>query len=173
MDKVCTELYTGATWHGRMANEFRKNGLRGFARWAEAEARGDFKSRACLEKLLCDNLDYCPVIDTTNATKAVMFEISGVQGLKPTLEKWYHNEKEFIDILTQAVRESTTINMSIYKELCGILEEVQAEAMRVKMCDKRLNIAGYNGHDIGIVSYLLHEHFEKTPDDRYVNVNLG
>jgi len=173
MDEICTALFDGELYHERAGNEFRKSALRGFGRWCDAESKGDYESRVCLEKLLRDRLSYAPVIDTANAQKSTSFTINGIQGLKPALEMWLKREEEFAETLTEAVRMAATVDICIYKELCCLLDEVQTEAMRVRLCGMRLDLSGWNGHDVGIVSYLLHEHFEKHPDDKYVNVNLG
>jgi len=173
MDKVCTELFIGEIWHERAGNEFRKTGLRGWGRWADAEAHGDMKTRLCIEKLLRDYCDYAVTIDATDAQRAMAYTMNGATALKSTLELWHKREIEFIDILNKAIMSSAINNISIYKELVRLADEVQGEATRVKMCMKRLELAGYNPHDIGIVSMILHKHYEDNPHDQTGNVNLG
>ena len=173
MDKVCTSLFEGEVWHGRSANECRKIAVRGFGRWHDSEAECDMKSRLCLEKLLRDRLGYATSVDTSVAAKPAAYSINGASGLKNHLEAWMRREEEFAETLSEAVRMAATVDICIYKELCCLAEEVQSEAMRVKMCGMRLDMAGWNGHDIGIVSMILHKHFEEHPHDKYVNVNIG
>jgi len=173
MNSVCTELLAGEVYHSRTANEFRKIALRGFGRWADAEARGDMKSRLCLEKQLRDKLGYAPVVDVSKLANEVNASFSNVSELPAILQKWIDREKEFAKTLTQAMRLAAEIDVEIYRELIELTNEVQTEAFRVKLCGMRLELAGWNGHDIAIVSKLLHHHFEEHPDDKYVNVNLG
>ncbi|MCL2619361.1 MAG: hypothetical protein FWD97_00315 [Defluviitaleaceae bacterium] len=45
--------------------------------------------------------------------------------------------------------------------------------MRVRFLIKRLELAGWNGHDIGVVSTIIHCHFEEHPHDKYININIG
>jgi len=173
MNRICTELLAGEIYHSRAANEFRKIALRGFGRWAESEARGDMNSRVCLEKLLRDKLGFAPTVDTSSLSNEARVAFANISELPSILQKWIDREKEFSKILTQAMKMAAEIDVEIYRELIELTNEVQTEVFRVKLCGVRLELAGWNGHDLGIVSTILHEHFEKHPDDKYVNVNLG
>ncbi|MCL2071564.1 MAG: hypothetical protein FWH07_04940 [Oscillospiraceae bacterium] len=173
MDEICSELFIGEHYHERCANEFRKIGLRGFGRWCDCESKGDYCSRVALEKLLCDRLDYSPRINTAGIDKALTVQIGDLSALKSTLESWYNREADFITILNKAVELSRSVDISIYGALCELLEEVQTEKTRVKMLNKRLELKGYDGHDVGQVSKELHKYFEANPDDKTLDYNVG
>jgi hypothetical protein len=175
MDEVVTGLATGEMWHEKAANEFRKIGVRGFGRWSDAESKGDYKSRVCLEKLLRDYMDYSPMIDMAKVAESATMSMGGMQDLKKVLQYWYAQEMKYLEALNMAFPMAAQMNICIYKELVCLTEEVQNEAMRVKLCINRLDLAGWAGHDIGVVSMILHEFFESHEGDdlRYINVNLG
>ena len=173
MNQICGALLEGEIWHGKAGNECRKIALRGFGRWHDSEARCDMETRLCLEKLLRDKLGYAPTPDVSGAVRSASMALSGVGELPAHLQSWQNREKAFAATLTKAMRMAAEIDIDIYKELIALTGEVQGEAMRVRLCGARLELAQWSSHDIGIVSMILHKHFEEHPDDKYINVNLG
>jgi len=173
MDRVCTCLLEGELWHQRSANLMRMAALRGFGRWHDSEGYCDAETRVCLEKLACDRLGHEIELDINVAAPAVSYSIGGSADLPRHLQQWVAREEKFIPVLNDAVRMAAGTDVCLYKDLICLAEEVQAEAMRVKIVEKRLALAQWGGHDIGIVSMILHEHFEEHPHDKYINVNLG
>ena len=89
-----------------------------------------------LEKILSERLDYAPEIDTSEIASVVGFTIKEPAALKEHLMSWKHNEMEFAQELTEAVRMAAMIDMCVYDELTCILEAVQAEIMRIKLLKK-------------------------------------
>ncbi|MCL2056588.1 MAG: hypothetical protein FWH02_05115, partial [Oscillospiraceae bacterium] len=87
--------------------------------------------------------------------------------LKDYLKSYIHREMDFTKVLNEAVRMSTTIDMEIYSELCCILSGVQEEIFRVKQIYERLELGGWSGHDIMVVSRLLHKHHESHDNMDY------
>jgi len=171
MDCVASDLYHGATWHGMAAPQMYKIGLRGFAHLHTYNAHHDFcklygskSGEGGLLKILSDRLDMYPEIDASDIPKALAVSLNSPADLKPHLEMWCKNEEEFAHILTESVRKSATIDMCVYNELTCILSAVQEEIMRVKILKKRLALADYSGHDLGVVSLMLHRHFEHSPE---------
>lgn len=65
------------------------------------------------------------------------------------------------------------IDPEIYDNLCCLWAETSMEAKRAKMLYKRCELAGWNGHDEGIISMIIHHFYEKHPKDKEGNVNLG
>jgi hypothetical protein len=173
MDNVCTSFLEGELWHERSANECRKISFRGGGRWHEAEAYGDFENRLCIEKILRDRLNYAPNIDMNAAARAVTYTLTDIRGLQQHFEAWLKREEMFIQTLGEAVRQSALIDIEIYNKLCEMLKEVQTETMRVMLCGKRLEMAGWNTHDIGVCSMIIHKYYEEHPHCQEGNVNLG
>ena len=173
INQVCTDMFTGEHYHEQCANQFRKVGLRGFGRWCDCESRGDYESRVCLEKLLCDRLDYFPKINTSGINSALSYQISGAKDLKAALEAWYNMETDCIATLNKAVELARTVDICVYNKLCCMLDEVQNEKSRVKMMNKRLELKNYDGHDVAQVSKELHKYFEENPDSRDLDFNVG
>ena len=171
LDCISTDLFTGAAWHLRAANQMRKIGMRGFARIHDYGSCHDHKKRICLEKLLCDRLDYEPVIDVSDAGHVTSFAIDPSK-LKSHFEMWHANESEFAKYLIEAVRKAAHEDICVYNELTCILNAVQEEIMRIKFIIKRLDVGGWSGHDIGVVNMVIHEHMEKHPD-KGLDFNLG
>ena len=175
INSICSSLFEGEIWHERSGGECRKIAVRGWGRWHDHEAKGDMCSRMCIEKLLRDKCDYSPTIDVGVATRAMSYSIPAVGSLKEHLTSWIAREEQFINTLNQAIKIAATVDIDIYKCLIDLTAEVQAEKMRVNLCVKRLDVGQWGGHDISIVSMILHEFFEKNDGDdlKYVNVNLG
>lgn len=92
MDEVCSRLAYGAFWHKRLASQLRKIANRGEGRWFQGEGEGDFCNSGELEKLLGDNLDIYPDIETVKLAEAVSFTLNTVQELKPLLMGWIKRE---------------------------------------------------------------------------------
>lgn len=173
MDAVCSQLAYGAFWHKRLASQLRKIANRGEGRWFQDESVGDFCNSSELEKILGDNIDLYPEIDTSKLSEAVSFNINSAQELKPLLMDWIKREYGFAHILCKAVRMAAEIDPEIYSKLCCLWEETSMEAKRAKLLYKRCELAGWNGHDEGIISMIIHHFYEKNPGDKEGNVNLG
>lgn len=174
MSEISTYLWEGEAWHEKAANECRKLALRGFGRWHEAEGCYDAKERYCLDKLMRDKLDMSPMVDIAKLDRALQYMMTGgADGLKAHFHMWMEREHAFIDTLNAAIKMSGEIDMEIYKKLCCLVDEVQNESMRVKMVEMRLAMAGYNGHDLGVTSMVLHKYFECEYDGGKIDFNLG
>jgi len=174
LDCVSTDLFTGSAWHLRAANQMRKIGLRGFGRWHEQGSCHDHKKRICLEKFLIDRLDYIPNISISSAGDAVSLSMESAADIKPHLVHWLANEQEFFKVLAEAVRMAASVDMCVYEKLACILSGVENECMRIKFCMKRLELTNYGGHDLGIISMIIHDWLEKNegnPDA--LDWNLG
>ena len=179
LDCVCSDLFGGNIWHGMVAAQMYKIGLRGFGRMHQYQAHHDFEKlygakngTGGLLKILVDRLGYTPSIDTSEAVNTVRVSITGPADLKDHLHNWCESEKEFAKILTMAVRQAAGVDMCIYNELACILTCVQEEIMRLKLLKKRLEIGGMNGHDLMRISKDLHEHYENHAA-MGMDVNLG
>ena len=168
MDHICSELIKGELWHVAAANEFRKIALRGFARWNESEAIGDLKSRMCIEKLLRDRLSYTPIISIENPS--VLW--TSYKDLPEILHKWVAREKDFAEYITSAIGMARDIDIAIYKELISLADEVQNEAMRIKLCGMRLELANFDGHDIGRVNVIIHDYYDQSPECQKADFNI-
>jgi len=164
LDCISTDLFIGAAWHLRAANQLRKMGLRGFARLHEYGSCHDHKKRLCLEKLVCDRLHYAPKIDVSDAEHVTSFVLSDPGKLKPHLEMWRDNEREFAKYLAEAVKLAAGEDMCVYNELVCILDGVQDEVFRIETLLKRLELGGWSGHDLATISRQLHIHFEHHPE---------
>lgn len=175
LDNICTYLTEGENWHRRSANECRKNMLRGWGRWHDAEGICDAKSHFAIAKIAIDSpaISYEPAVDLQTSMRAVSYTIPyGPEGLKRHHEQWLDRENRFIAIINMAIQESRNIDLCLYEELLCLGKEVQNEAMRVKMVEGRITLANYNGHDIGILSMVLHSYFEAY-DGGVIDFNLG
>lgn len=173
LDEITTYLWVGEAWHEKAANENRKIAIRGVARWHEAEGMCDAKERVCLEKLVRDKLGYAPMVDMSMVDKAYKYTLNNPQEFKSHFTMWIDREKKFIECLNAAISMAGAVDMELYKKLCGMVDEVQNEAMRVKMVHDRLELAGWNGHDIGVCSMILHKYFECEYDGGMIDFNLG
>lgn len=173
MDEITTYLWEGEAWHEKAANETRKISIRGVGRWHEAEGCYDAKERVCLEKLFRDKLGYAPMVDMASVDKAYKYTMTGPQDFKNHFQIWIDREKKFIECLDAAIAQAGMVDMELYKKLCCLVDEVQNEAMRAKMVHDRLELSGWNGHDIGVVSKWLHEYFEKEYDGGKIDFNIG
>lgn len=172
-DAICTRLGYGALWHKRLASQLRKIGIRGEGRKFNVEGEGDYCNSAELEKLLGDNIDYYPEINTSEYQKAVSFTLDSVAEFKPLLHEWIKEEKAFAKLINKAVRYAAEDDAEIYENLCCLWKETSVEAKRAKLLYKRLELAGWNGHDLAVVSMIEHYYYEKHPHDKEGNVNLG
>ncbi|MCL2081611.1 MAG: hypothetical protein FWH16_05900, partial [Oscillospiraceae bacterium] len=107
-----------------------------------------------------DRIDQIPMLHADGIVKAMSYSMNGGAQLKEHLKMYVNREKEFERCLIDAVRASVTVDMDIYKELCCILSKAQEEIFRVKQISERLDLGGWNGHDIARVSKDLHKHHE-------------
>jgi len=179
LDCIASELCRGAMWHGAAAPQMDKIGLRGFGRMHAYQSHHDFcklygdkTGTGGLLKILCDRLEYCPNIDTEDFAAAVRVAINSPADVKQHLHAWKESEKEFAHYLTEAVRMAASIDMCLYNELACILSAVEEEIMRIKILRKRLDLGGWDGHDLARISKDLHNHYEHHAD-LGMDVNLG
>lgn len=174
LDDICTYLYCGTHWHLKAANACRKVLVRGFGRWHDCEAKGDFCQLERLEKVMQDKLGYMPHIDMEMVSKAEMYTMNTMEDFKNHFKLWERNEMELIECLNQAIHASRTIDIQTYKELMCLTDEVQDEKMRASMVKDSLAFGGWNGHDISVKSKWIHEYFEhQHKDGEDININLG
>lgn len=173
LDAISCYLWEGEAWHEKTANECRKIGVRGWGRWHEAEGCYDAKERYCLDKLIRDKLNYAPHIDVDMIDKALNYSMSSMADFKGHHNIWIDREESFIKCLNKGIKLSSEFDMELYGKLCCLINEVQNEAMRVKMVMMRMDIGGWSGHDIGICSMILHEYFECKYDGGAIDFNLG
>lgn len=174
IDEIATYLYAGAHWHLRAANFSRKNLVRGFGRWHDCEAKGDFCELEKLEKVVGDKLGYMPHVDMQMVTKAESYTMNDMNAFKAHFDIWEHNETELIECLNHAIHKSRTIDIQIYQALMCLEREVQDERMRACMAKDSLAFGGWSGHDISVKSKWIHEYFEKEHHDgEDININLG
>jgi hypothetical protein len=173
IDAVCMHLYSGSLFHQRAANQVRKIGIRGIARWQENASCCDLLERQCLEKLLTDRLDYQPNIDLSGTQKAMTYTLKGPQDFKGMFDEWIHREEEYIEDILPAMKMAVDYDICVYDKLCKLLENVQDEVFRVRLLKKRLESAGWNAMDIMEVSRIIHDHFDKHTSSSDLNINLG
>lgn len=173
LNDIATYLWVGEAWHEKTANECRKIGIRGWGRWHEAESHYDGQERCALNKLMCDKLDYAPDVDMGMVDKAIKYTMSSAADFKVHHQVWLDREEHFILCLNNAIKLSPEFDMELYRKLCCMVDEVQNEAMRVKLVVMRLDLAGWNGHDIGVCSKWLHEYFEKEYSGGVIDINIG
>ena len=173
LNDVCTYLAEGEAWHMRVANQCRKLHIRGLGRWHEAEACGDFKHRECLEKLLMDNCKIETDIEPARIVDSMTTKFNGMSDFKQHFFTWAEREELLISALSTAIDESRLENIELYHKLCCIQKEVQNERMRAEWAYHRLDLAGWNGHDIGVVSMIIHSYFEKEYDGGLIDFNIG
>ena len=174
IDKIATYLYAGAHWHLRAANYSRRNLIRGFGRWHDCEAKGDFCALVKLEKVINDKLGYMPAVDMHLVSSAEAYIMNDANAFRVHFDLWEKNETELVDCLNRAIHEARTIDIQIYKELMCLAEEVQNEIMRAGMAKDSLAFGGWNPHDISIKSMLIHKYFEEEHSEgNEININLG
>jgi len=164
LDKIVSYLERGSHWHRQIANELRKPSLslRGFGRWHECEAKGDYSSIVCIEKIVRDKLNYDPKIDVSMIDQANNYMVNSVEDFKASFELWISNEKALVECLNKAVNASRTVDIQLYKDLMCLTDEVQCEIMRAGMAKSRLDAANWGSHDLYICSMMLHKHFEDS-----------
>lgn len=173
LNKIVTYLSEGEYWHEKAAGECRKMAIRGWGRWHESEAICDAKSRICLEKLLRDKLSFAPEIDMAMVDHASKYIMNGAADFKTHHKLWIEREERLIECLNKAIELSRSVDMELYKELCCLLDEVQNEAMRVRLAHSSLDLGGWNGHDISVKSKWIHEYFEKEYSGGKIDLNIG
>lgn len=174
LDDICTYLYCGMHWHIKAANASRKILVRGFGRWHDCEAKGDFCCLKKLKKIVQDKLGYDPKVDMQMVSKAEAYTMNNLEDFKNHFRIWENNEMELIGCLNKAIHASRTIDIQIYKELMCLAKEVQDEKMRACMVKDSLAFGGWNTHDISIKSMIIHKYFEHEHEDGgEININLG
>lgn len=172
LDEICAYLWEGEAWHGKMANESRRMHVRGVGRWHEAEACDDYKSRVCIEKILCDKLHrYCtPDVDISSVYK---MELKNMDAFKKHFGEWIQREERFIMVLSQALPLAATHDIELYKELMCLLDEVQNEKMRAQFFVDRVGMKDWDMHDLGVVSMEIHDYFENHYNGGKIDFNIG
>lgn len=173
LDEIATYLAEGEAWHRTAANECRKLFVRGWGRWHEAEAQCDEKSQICLAKLARDMLQYAPVIDSSFLVRANAYTIKDLDAFKLHHNQWIEREQMLIMALNNAIEQSRAIDIKVYHFLCDLAEEVQNEKMRVELVKGRMGLSAWNGHDIGVVSMVLHKYFECEYKGGEIDFNIG
>jgi hypothetical protein len=174
LDKIGTYLDAGCHWHLQAANASRKMLIRGFGRWHDCEAKGDFCELEKLKKVVQDKLGHDIKIDMDIVTKAEAYTMNNMEDFKNHFKIWDNNESELIECLNHAIHESRTIDIQIYKCLMALEDEVQDEVMRARMAKDSLAFGGWNPHDISVKSMLIHKYFEhEHKDGGDININLG
>jgi hypothetical protein len=166
---IATYLTDGYIWHKRMANMIRKAGIRGVARWHDCEACGDAKELECLEKILGDRFGFYTVAVLMPESVTANFT-----DLKTHFAAWVQREQRLIDALNYAINEMRDTDACLYDKLFCMFHEVQDEVIKVKLVERRLEFAGWNAHDVGICSMIIHKYFEKDyKQGEDINFNLG
>lgn len=174
LDHICSYLAMGEMWHRKAANECRKLALRGFGRWHEAESCGDADSLTCLSKLVMDKLMYAPKLDMQMVGKAESYSMNNIGDFKAHFSMWSENESELIECLNKAINLSRAMDIELYNKLCHITDEVQNEKMRIRLAHDRLNLGGWQGHDLGVVSMVMHSYFQNEhKQGSMIDLNLG
>lgn len=185
LNDINSFLMEGEAWHKRSAGELRKNFIRGWGRWHEAEACFDEKFGLEFSKLCGDipNIKLIVSADLSIIQKANNYTIKDIvnletekfdpEPLKEHHKAWRAREQRFINALNYAISIAGSVNAELYKYLYCMLEEVQNEEQRVAMVQGRLCLAGYSGHDIGICSMLIHKYFECDYDGGKIDFNIG
>jgi hypothetical protein len=174
LDEIATYLYAGVHWHMRAANYSRKNLIRGFGRWHDQEAKGDFCTLIKFEKVVSDKLGHIPAVNMEMVDMAEAYVMSSNQDFKAHFKTWENRERDFSDCLNEAIREARGVDIQIYNELICLQKEVQDEIMRARMARDSLDFGGWNPHDISVKSKWIHEYFEHTHQDGgEININLG
>lgn len=174
INEIATYLSEGEIWHRKVANELRKlPNKRGFARMHEAESKYDQKEHLKYDKLIRDNLKYAPVVDMNYVSKAESYSIVDLNGFKQHFKTWYSRENAFLQSINSAIKIASGEDMELYHCLCCLAKEVKNESTRSQWIYDGLEDTGWNGHDIRIVSYLLHNYFEKEYDGGIIDWNIG
>jgi hypothetical protein len=173
IDAICSYLSAGSHWHRKAANASRKIGIRGFGRWHDCEAEGDFCCLEKLNKIVFDKLKHEPVINMEMSVNAEGYTMNSLDCFKRHFKLWVSNENELIDRLNDAIHHARTVDMQIYNCLVGLCDEVQSEIMRATMARDSLDFAGWNPHDISVKSRWIHEYFEHEHEGGDININLG
>ncbi|MCL2776052.1 MAG: hypothetical protein FWD71_22320 [Oscillospiraceae bacterium] len=174
LDDIASYLYRGVHWHTKAANYSRENLIRGFGRWHDAEAKGDFCALQNLEKIAGDKLGHIMTVDMAMVSKAESYVMPDINAFKAHFDIWERNEKEFIDCLNEAIELSRCIDIQIYQELICMAKEVQDEIMRACMAKNSLAFGGWSAHDISMKSMIIHKYFEtEHKDGGEININLG
>jgi len=169
MDHIASDLVFGALWHEAAASESRRIALRGIARWNNCEALDDFKSFQCLNKLLIDRCNYTPKIEI----QIPSVQWSSYKDLPQILQKWEVWETGFAGTITQAFALARDIDVEIYKFLMCLAGEVQNEASKVRIVDKRLAMVGYDAHDVARCNQIMHHFFEhEAKGDGDIDFNI-
>ena len=173
LDKIVSYLSCGEAWHRRVANECRKLGVRGMGRWHDAEAVGDQKILSALQKELRDYLKHAPAIDSTTRAKSEEVTMEGLKCFQAHFNIWLDREKQLCHEVTLAIGHMREVNITIYRTLLDLKEEVQNEMFRLEHAFNSFQFAGWEGHDITVKSKWIHDYFEKDYDGGCIDFNIG
>jgi len=172
MDEICKYLWEAEAWHNVMANQCRRVSVRGLGRWHECESMYDAQSRQCIEKILCDKLNWSctPIVDLTPILK---MELRDLGAFKKHFDMWIERETEFANILSCVLPIAAKEDIELYKELMCLLDEVQNEKLRASFFVKRMGLKDWDLHDLGVVSMVIHNYFENEYKGGKIDFNLG
>lgn len=171
LNEIATYLSEGEAWHRKVANELRKMpNKRGFARVHDGEGLCDSKLNFEFVKVLRDQIQYTPVIDTNYLMRVENYMINDFEGFKQHFRIWVDREAKFLKSITAAIDYARTEDMEIYGLLCKLSKEVKNEAIRAQWIHDSLADAEWHKHHCAIVSYLLHEYAEKHPGETDWNI---
>lgn len=172
LDEISAFLHDGFHWHKRVANQCRKIAIRGWGRIHDQQSKCDAEELIDFEKLLMDKLNYAPT-EYPNKESHI-YNINTLDDFKQHHIDWIKRETAIIPTFNKAINEARSIDIEVYEKLCCILKRVQGEKMRVHMLYDRLEMAGWNTHDIGVCSKWLHEQAENGDISGHdINSNIG
>lgn len=170
LDEIFSYLARGKKFHYNNSFGLRNMGLRGFANLHDEEAICDFKSMVCLKKLINDRLKWNPTIDEDIAKEYEHYNITNMQEFKNSFQIWQHNETELEDCISETLKLASMEDLCLYKSLIELGNEVQTERFRSEQIFTRLELGGWQSHDLAIVSMMVHKHLE---DHNNLDFTLG
>lgn len=175
LSQIATYLSEGEAWHRRCANQLRKlPNKRGYARHHDAESECDGKSRLKLDKLMQDNLDYTPTIDTAYVSRAESYMIQNLEGFKQHFKAWMDREDKFLKSITAAIDLMRREDIEVYNFLCCLSKEVKNEVVRAEWLLMSLEDTKWEPHDVKVTSKWLHDYFECIyKHDGMIDWNIG
>ena len=173
LDKIVSFMGDCAMWAKRMANQCRKLHIRGYGRWLDCESVDTFKEIVYLEKIMWDKTWKVPTIDFSKFHDT-QGSLAGIEDFKAMHKHWEDKKEKLIECLNKAMTEARTVDVQLYKKLMCLTDKMQDDKVRVSMAYNRLEFAGWNKHDIGVVSMIIHKYFEEHhKDGDAYNLNLG
>jgi len=126
-----------------------------------------------LEKTIIDKLNYEPKYNVSKHETIHNMSLNSAADFKDSHVKWVEWEKSIYQALNEAIEKARTQDVEIYRELMCILDMIQREVTRVQLVMRRLDQTGWNGHDVGILSMVIHKWFEENPNEPEANFNIG